>query len=100
MSDCLCFTCIQTMNVGVIENCGKFNRLAQPGVTCLVFPCENLRSVISLKINQLDVHCDTKTKDNVFVGVDVAILYKVNPQMVSEAFYKLTDHRSQMRYVM
>lgn len=89
--------CIPTMNVGIVENCGKFSRLAQPGVNMLVCPFEEIKSIISLKINQLDINCDTKTKDNVFVRVNVAILYKVNPKMVSEAFYKLTDHRSQMR---
>lgn len=60
-------------------------------------PFENMRSIVSLKINQLDIHCDTKTKDNVFVAVNVAVLYKVNPSRAVDAYYKLTDHRAQMR---
>ena len=68
-------------------------------MNCLICPFESIRSHVSLKINQLDIKCDTKTKDNVFVSVNVAVLYKVNPAEAVDAYYKLTDHRSQMRYV-
>jgi len=44
----------------------------------------------------MEVRCETKTKDNVFVGVVVAVQYKVRDDAVSAAYYKLTDVRSQM----
>jgi len=83
--------------VAVVETCGKFNRISAPGLDLLKCPFEAVRSVVSLKIQQLDVKCDTKTKDNVFVSVNVAVLYKVVPEEVVNAYYKLTDHRAQMR---
>jgi len=83
--------------VGIIENCGKFDRVIQPGCKCLLCPFETVRAVVSLKIQQLDIKCDTKTKDNVFVGVNVAVLYKVFPDKAVAACYRLTDHKAQMR---
>lgn len=44
----------------------------------------------------MEVRCETKTKDNVFVNIVVAIQYKVRDDNVPSAFYKLTDVRSQM----
>ena len=49
---------------------------------------------ISLKIQHLEIVCDTKTKDNVFVKVVVAVQYRVKEDKVSSAFYKLTDPQS------
>jgi regulator of protease activity HflC (stomatin/prohibitin superfamily) len=60
------------MNAGVVENLGKFSRVIPPGFACLLYPLESIASTISLKIQHLEVHCDTKTKDNVFVKVIVA----------------------------
>lgn len=62
-----------------------------------MFPCETLTSRVSLRIQYLDIACDTKTKDNVFVKVVVAVQYKVMEDKVPSAFYKLTDPRSQIR---
>ena len=52
---------------------------------------------MSLTIHQLSCTCETKTKDNVFVRVKVAILYKIMPDRVHDAYYKLTDHQAQIR---
>ena len=76
---------------------GKFDRVVPAGCFCLLFPFETLTSKISLRIQYLDVVCDTKTKDNVFVKVVVAVQYKVVEDKVPSAFYKLTDARSQIR---
>lgn len=37
-----------------------------------MMPCEQIVARVPLKINYMEVHCDTKTKDNVFVKVVVA----------------------------
>jgi regulator of protease activity HflC (stomatin/prohibitin superfamily) len=97
MGDCCCFIMVPENQVAVVETCGKFDRVSAPGLDILKCPCEAVRAVVSLKIQQLDVKCDTKTKDNVFVAVNVAVLYKVVPEEVVNAYYKLTDHRAQMK---
>jgi len=89
--------CIQEMDAGIIESCGKFDRVVPAGCFCLLYPIENLVNKISLRIQYLDVACDTKTKDNVFVKVVVAVQYKVKEDKVPSAFYKLTDPKAQIR---
>lgn len=85
------------MDAGIIENCGKFSKVVPAGCVCLMFPCENIVKDVSLRVQYLDVACDTKTKDNVFVKVVVAVQYKVIEDKVPSAFYKLTDPRAQIR---
>ena len=76
-SSCLCFVCVNEMEAGIVEDCGKFSSVMAPGLHCLI-PCvQSLRSRVGLKIRHLEVMCDTKTKDNVFVRVVVAVQYKV-----------------------
>jgi regulator of protease activity HflC (stomatin/prohibitin superfamily) len=50
-----------------------------------------------LRIQQLDVVCETKTKDNVFVQVAVAVQYRVLLESAYDAYYRLTDPRQQIQ---
>lgn len=94
---CCCFQCVQEMDAGIIENCGKYDRVAGAGFVLLKWPFECIKTTLSLKIRQLDVQCETKTKDNVFVHVAVSVQYRVVDSKVPSAYYKLTDHRSQIK---
>jgi regulator of protease activity HflC (stomatin/prohibitin superfamily) len=51
---------------------------------------------VSLKIQHLEVRCDTKSRDNVFVSVSVVVQYRVMENKVASAYYKLTDPRAQI----
>ena len=62
-----CCTTISTGTVGVIERYGKFNRMANPGCVCVVYPIEEIAGSVSLRVQQLDVTCETKTSDNVSI---------------------------------
>ena len=44
-----------------------------------------------MKVQQFDVQVETKTQDNVFVQIPVSIQYKIIPEGVEAAFYKLSD---------
>jgi len=85
------------MDAGIIENCGKFDRVVPAGCVFLMCPFETLTSSVSLRLRYLECVCDTKTKDNVFVKVVVAVQYKVVEEKVPSAYYKLTDPQSQIR---
>ena len=52
---------------------------------------------LSLRVQQLDVLCETKTKDNVFVQVGVAVQYKVVTESAYDAWYRLTSPTSQIQ---
>ena len=51
---------------------------------------------VSLRVQQLEVRCETKTLDNVFVDVIVSIQYSVIQEKVFEAFYSLQNPRQQI----
>ena len=72
-----CFVCVRTQEVGVVEDLGNFKKLLDPGFHCIPFPLSQVAGTLSLRIQQLDVTCETKTKDNVFVRVEVAVQYRV-----------------------
>eukprot|EP00522_Entomoneis_paludosa_P007889 CAMPEP_0172446538 /NCGR_PEP_ID=MMETSP1065-20121228/6120_1 /TAXON_ID=265537 /ORGANISM="Amphiprora paludosa, Strain CCMP125" /LENGTH=282 /DNA_ID=CAMNT_0013197683 /DNA_START=181 /DNA_END=1029 /DNA_ORIENTATION=- len=94
---CCCFQCIRTQEVGIVEDLGQFKRLLSPGLTVIAWPCSSVVGTLSLRIQQLDVYCETKTKDNVFVQVAVAVQYRVLTESAYEAFYRLTDPRGQIQ---
>lgn len=48
-------------------------------------------------MKQLDVICETKTKDNVFVQVGVAVQYRVVTESAYDAWYRLTNPTSQIQ---
>jgi regulator of protease activity HflC (stomatin/prohibitin superfamily) len=94
---CMCCQCVRTQEVGIVEDLGQFKRLLSPGCTFVCWPCGNVVGTLSLRIQQLDVVCETKTKDNVFVQVAVAVQYRVLAESAYEAFYRLTDPRGQIQ---
>ena len=56
-----------------------------------------VRGSVSLRIQQLDVACETKTRDNVFVNIVVSVQYQVLQDKIVDAFYKLTSQTDQVR---
>ena len=89
---------IRTAEIGVIERFGKFNRTVHPGLRLKWPVIEKLVSRQSLRVQQLDVPVQTKTKDNVFIDTQVAVQFKVtNADSVYDAFYKLTNPHEQIQ---
>lgn len=57
------FACIEQSTVGMVEKWGRFSHVAQPGLHCLnPFLGEWMAGRLSLRVQSLDVRCDTKTK--------------------------------------
>lgn len=94
---CCCLQCIREKEVGVIEDLGQFKRLVGEGPSCILWPLQNVVGRLSLRVQQLDVLCETKTKDNVFVQVGVAVQYKVVTESAYDAWYRLTSPTSQIQ---
>lgn len=97
MTDCCCFAIISTSEVGVIERMGKFDRFAEAGCLYLLAPIEYISGIVSLRVQELNVNIETKTKDNVFVVVSASVQYQVIKEKVYEAYYKLAHMEQQMR---
>jgi regulator of protease activity HflC (stomatin/prohibitin superfamily) len=85
------FFTVETSQVAIVQRLGKFARVAGPGLNWKTPFLETVVKRLSLKVQQFDVQVETKTQDNVFVQIPVSIQYKVMPDAVEAAFYKLTD---------
>ncbi|CAI6009141.1 unnamed protein product [Closterium sp. NIES-65] len=82
----------------MVEHFGRFVRALDPGCYCVPWCCcYRTAGLMSLRINQLDVRCETKTKDNVFVTVVASIQYQAIREQVEDAFYRLADPQAQIR---
>ncbi|MDQ6985971.1 MAG: SPFH domain-containing protein [Candidatus Dojkabacteria bacterium] len=87
---------VEQQTVVVVERFGKFARMANAGLNFKIPFFERKAGRLSLRIQQLDVKAETKTKDNVFVHMTVSVQYFVNPEKVYDAFYKLDDPTKQI----
>ncbi|GMY20429.1 hypersensitive-induced response protein 1-like [Fagus crenata] len=58
---------------------------------------QQLAGHLSLRVQQLDVQCETKTKDNVFVTVVASIQYRAISDKAVDAFYKLSNTKEQIQ---
>ena len=90
-------TCVRTQEVAVVEDLGQFKQLLDPGLHFILWPLQSVVGRLSLRIQQLDVVCETKTRDNVFVQVAVAVQYRVLVDSAYDAYYRLTDPRNQIQ---
>lgn len=85
-----CFT-VDQRTVAIVQRFGKFTREAGPGFHLKVPFIDRIVGRVNQRVQQLDVKVETKTEDNVFVHIVVAVQYYVLPEKVYEAFYKLDD---------
>jgi len=90
------FFTVNQQTAVIVQNFGKFARVALPGLNFKVPFVETVAGRLNLRVQQLDVRVETKTEDNVFVHVIVAVQYHVLPDKVYEAFYKLSDPTTQI----
>ncbi|HEY1504786.1 MAG TPA: SPFH domain-containing protein, partial [Stellaceae bacterium] len=80
----------------VVERLGKFHRLANPGLN-FKWPIIDKRVwKVELRVQQLIVTVETKTKDNVFVKVPVAVQYRAIPDRAADTYYQLSDDQKQL----
>lgn len=93
----LVFFTVNQQHAAIIERFGKFSRIATAGLHCKIPFIERLQGIINLRLTQLDVEVETKTKDDVFVKIIASIQYRVLSTKVYEAFYTLDDPEEQIR---
>ncbi len=90
------FFIVRQQTTAVVERFGKFKRIASSGLNLKIPLIDRIAGRVSLRIQQLDVRVETKTKDNVFVFVVVSVQYYVLPVKVTDAFYKLQNAQQQI----
>lgn len=89
------FTVRQT-TAAIVQRLGKFHNVAQSGLHFKIPILDQIAGRVSLKIQQLDVPVETKTKDDVFVRLKVSVQFRVLPDSIYDAFYKLENPTEQI----
>lgn len=90
------FFTVEQRTTAIVQRLGKFVREAGPGLHVKVPFIDRVIGRVNLRVQQLDVRIETKTEDNVFVQMVVAVQYFVLPEKVYDAFYKLDDAKRQI----
>ncbi|MGA1544477.1 MAG: SPFH domain-containing protein [Saprospiraceae bacterium] len=89
------FTVKQQTNA-IVERLGRFHSIKHPGLQFKIPFIDKIAGKLSLKVQQLDVMVETKTKDNVFVKLKVSVQYQILEDAVYDAFYKLDSSTEQI----
>ena len=93
----LIFFTVRTAEIAVITRFGKFLRIAQPGLNMKVPLIDKVQGRVSLRVNQITLTMETKTKDNVFVTIPISVQNRVRAEKAFDAFYKLADPVAQIK---
>ena len=92
----LSFFIVDEKTAVIIQRLGKFHSVASSGLNMKIPFLDVKAGSVNLKVQQLDVTVETKTKDNVFVYLQVSVQYQVVPQKVEFAFYSLENPHQQI----
>ena len=90
------FFFVKQQSAAVVERFGIFVSVRQSGLQIKIPIVDNIAGRLSLRIQQLDVVVETKTKDDVFVRLKVSVQFKVIKEKVYDAFYKLDNPGDQI----
>lgn len=83
------FFVVKQQSVYILERFGKFIAGREAGLQLKIPFIDKIAGKLSLKIQQLDVLIETKTKDDVFVKLKVSVQFRVLPGKAYDAFYSL-----------
>lgn len=91
------FFTVETAEVAVITRFGKFLRIAEAGLNWKSPFFDSVAGRVSLRVVQITLTMETKTKDNVFVTIPISVQNRVRPEKVFDAYYKLADPVAQIK---
>ncbi len=87
---------VKQQSAAVVERFGKFHSIKRSGLQFKIPILDRIAGRVNLKVQQLDVRVETKTKDNVFVRLNVSVQYRILHEAIYDAFYKLENSTEQM----
>jgi regulator of protease activity HflC (stomatin/prohibitin superfamily) len=87
---------VKQQSAYIIERFGKFSSIRSAGLQFKIPIIDRIASRLSLRIQQLDVVVETKTKDDVFVHLKISVQYQILANKVYDAFYRLQNPHEQL----
>ena len=91
------FFVVKQQTMAVIERFGKFVSVRNSGLQMKIPVVDRVAGRVSLRIQQLDVIVETKTKDDVFVQLKISVQFQILREKVYDAFYKLQNPHEQIQ---
>ena len=89
---------VRQQSVAIVERFGRYQKIATSGIHMrLPFGIDKIAARVQLRVLQSEIVVETKTKDNVFVMMNVATQYRVKEQNVTDAYYKLMRPEAQIK---
>ncbi|HEO3025420.1 TPA: SPFH domain-containing protein [Streptococcus agalactiae] len=89
---------VKQQTVAIIERFGKYQKTATSGIHIHVpLGIDKIAARVQLRLLQSEIIVETKTKDNVFVTLNIATQYRVNENNVTDAYYKLIKPEAQIK---
>jgi regulator of protease activity HflC (stomatin/prohibitin superfamily) len=79
---CCCCLCVPESSVSIVESFGQYHHVAYPGISCFICCTQSIAGTLSLRVRQHKINVETRSKDNVFITVKMAVQFKVaeNPE--------------------
>ncbi|MDR2893454.1 MAG: SPFH domain-containing protein [Deltaproteobacteria bacterium] len=95
----LCVVIVKQQTKAIIERFGKFHKIAEPGISLIIPFVDRVAQRVNLRVTQIDVQVETKTKDNVFVEMMVSVQFFIadTKEAVFDSFYKLDNPNIQIK---
>lgn len=90
------FYTVEQQSRAIIERFGRYVRTTKPGLNTKLPLIDNVAQRVSLRVQQLPVEVETKTLDNVFVKLFVAVQFRVVEGSEADSYYKLQNPRDQI----
>lgn len=87
---------VRQQSAAIVQRFGKFHSIRDAGIQFRIPLVDQIAGRINLRIQQLDVNVETKTKDDVFVRLKVSVQYLVLKDKIYDAFYRLEDPHQQI----
>jgi regulator of protease activity HflC (stomatin/prohibitin superfamily) len=91
------FFTVNTAQAAIVTRFGRFLRVAEAGLNWKVPYIDSVAAMMSLRVNQITLTVETKTKDNVFVTIPISVQNHIRPEKVFDAYYKLSDPTAQIK---
>ena len=89
---------VKQSEVYVIERLGKFHKIADAGLTIIIPFMDQVRSVVSLKQQTMDVPPQgVITQDNVTITIDTVVFYKITDP--AKAVYEIQSLKKGIEYL-
>ena len=90
---------VKQKHAAIIERLGKFNRVANPGLNFKIPLIDSVVGDVNLRVRELPVEVETKTKDDVFVKIVVSVQFFVidSVEGIKASYYELNNPEQQIQ---